>query len=141
MALSLLLALFDINDEAALAQAAANNPDSPAGQYHRMSNDQKRRVMAALYDAFYTILEAHKLDFVLAGPNEPLSANYGSSGGRASKALGQALARIISGDLPINANIQDLENTIQEIKDDRNVRELKDILRRYARQAIADISA
>jgi hypothetical protein len=56
MALSLLLALFDINDEAALAQAAANNPNSPAGQYHGMSNDQKRRVMAALYDAFYTIL-------------------------------------------------------------------------------------
>jgi hypothetical protein len=41
----------------------------------------------------------------------------------------------------MNANIQDLENTIQEIKDDLNVLELKNILRRYARQAIADISA
>jgi hypothetical protein len=141
MALSLLLALFDIDDEAQLAQVAANNPDSPAGRYHGMNNDQKRRVMAALYYAFYTILEAHKLDFVLADPNDPLAASYGSPGGHASKAMGQALARIISGDLSMNGNIQNLANNIQDIRNERNVGELKDVLRRYAKQAIADISA
>jgi hypothetical protein len=139
MALSLLLALFDLHDEAALVAEARAHPNSHMARYHGMDNDQKRRVMAALYDAFYTILEAHKLDYVRADLPDPLGRDYETPGSRASKGMGQALARIISGDLSMNGDVQHLANHIVQIKNDQNVSELKNVLWRYAKRAIDGI--
>jgi hypothetical protein len=91
MATSLLYALLDVADAETLGAA---HPDSSAGRYFRLSDNKKRRVRAALYEAFYAILEAQRIDYMPGAPGPPASWAIG-----ASRGIGGALARVISRDL------------------------------------------
>jgi hypothetical protein len=88
MAISLMFALLDVADAAALAAAP---PFSPAGLYRQCTPNQRRRVRAAVYEAFYSILEAQKIDY-MGGPPP-------GRGTLASNGVAGALARVISSDL------------------------------------------
>jgi hypothetical protein len=76
MATSLLFALLDVENAQGIADAVAANDGSYAARYGQLNPPGRRRVLEALYQAFYTILEARQIGYFTD----------------ASTALGEALA-------------------------------------------------
>jgi hypothetical protein len=107
MAISLMFAILDVANAAGLAAAL---PTSLAGRYNVLTAKQQRRVHDALYEAFYPILEARNINV----------AAYA-----ATRAIGEALGRVISGETPTAAFMTSPE-----------VDELKGELRTLVRRAI-----
>jgi hypothetical protein len=119
MAVSLLLALLDIPDMATLNDAvwrAAQPPDSLARKYSELNPHQRMRAMEALYEAFYSILEGQRIDY------------GGGNADQASKAVGEALARLLTDDPPMGRTLAQQQNS----------RSLQDILETSLDQAIED---
>jgi hypothetical protein len=100
MATSLLFALLDVENEAELQAQVQNHPHSRAGRYGRLGDKQKTRVQEALYQAFYPILEARYIN---------------PSAYAASRGIGGALGRIISGQTPDEAFME--SDDINQLKD------------------------
>ena len=119
MAISLVLALLDVADANELAARAAADPNSLAGKYSqvRADPDKRRRVLEALYEAFYAILEGQKISYQGGGP-----------AGLASMAIGRGLGRYISDD-----------TSAQEPDEDDNRNTLALILRNFLRNALNDV--
>jgi hypothetical protein len=114
MSMSLLYALLDVQDAAGLAAAS---PYSRAGRYALLTDNQKRRVQDALYDAFYAILESRRIEY-MPGTAGPLA----SRGMRASSGMGAALGRVLSRDLsPLSpeetSNIATLGTVLRDVVD------------------------
>jgi hypothetical protein len=117
MALSLMLALLDVADVNGLAAARYADPNSLASKYDQLRGDpdKRRRVHAALYEAFYAILEGQKISYQVG------------AAGPASMAIGRGLGRYLSGDL---APLTQDENNNRDI--------LKAVLHNFLENAIND---
>jgi len=114
MATSLLFAVLGVAGEVE-AQAA---PDGTRAQrYSQLSRPAKRRVQKALYEAFYPILETGQVTY--PGP---------------TRAIGEILARLISGQLPTAAELA-------VFAQGQDVTELAGQLRVFVDAAIADEEA
>src|SRR5262249_17981709 len=109
--------LLNVADVNGLAAAAAADPNSLASKYAqlRADPDKRRRVHAALYEAFYAILEGQKISYQVG------------AAGPASMAIGRGLGRYLSGDL---APLTQDENNNRDI--------LKAVLHNFLENAIND---
>jgi hypothetical protein len=119
MAVSLLLALLNIPNMATLDDAAwqaAQPANSLALKYSALNPHQRMRAMEALYEAFYSILEGQRIDY------------GGGNADHASKAIGEALARLLTDDPPMNRTVVQQQNS----------RSLQDILETTLDLAIED---
>jgi hypothetical protein len=119
MAVSLLLALLNIPNMATLDDAAwqaAQPANSLALKYSALNPHQRMRAMEALYEAFYSILEGQRIDY------------GGGNADHASKAIGEALARLLTDDPPMNRTVVQQQNS----------RSLQDILETTLDMAIED---
>jgi hypothetical protein len=117
MALSLLLALFDVQDHHALQTAAAGTLSPYAERYRQLSPNQQRRVQQALYEAFYSIFEAQRIGYGVDAASQ------------ASMAVGRGLARMISED----------NRSPVTTAERNNITTLKEVLQRLLNRAIDDI--
>lgn len=117
MAVSLVYALLDVEDESTLRGAAPGSVSIHAIRYRNMSIEKRRRVREALYEAIYSILEGQRIDYA------------GGTADQASMAIGRGLARAISGDSrPPRTADEMTHNTT-----------LKTVLQKVMHQAIDDI--
>jgi hypothetical protein len=111
MAISLMYALLDVTDNVDLQRVVRVVPNMRADRYRDLRPNQRTRVQEAVYDAFYSILETQKIDYI-----------GGGRGFRASEGVGGALARVISRDMsPMSVdetnNIAGLKQVLQDVID------------------------
>ena len=111
MATSLLFAILEVAGEVEAAGAADG---TRARRYSQLSRPARRRVQKALYEAFYPILETGQVTY--PGP---------------TRAIGEILARLISGQLPTAAELAAFAQS-------RDVTDLQNQLTAFVDAAIAD---
>ena len=111
MATSLMFAILEVADAPGIVAAPAG---TLAYRYGQLPSQAQKRVLKALYEAFYPILEARELNYT--GP---------------TRAIGEMLARIISKRLPTAAELQAFVQS-------QDVRQLKEVLTGFVERAIAD---